>query len=125
MNAFDVIATIPAKSVDWQALRQATRDLYVAAYGEMDPTLSLRRYDAAQGLREIRFEIGCFANAIVNHRCETTVSRFIPPSPETLAWGGFLSGETVSYTKRDDEKEADAISEIAAIIARFRKGRNS
>ncbi len=125
MNAFDVISTIPAKSIDWTGLRQAIRSLYVAAYGDKDPTRTLARYDAAQGLREVRFEMGAMANCIVDKRCQTVVNHMIPASPETLSWGGFLGGTHIVYAKRDDAKEEAAIEEIAALVADFRKGRNA
>lgn len=125
MNAFDVISTIPAKSVDWAGLRQAIRSLYVAAYGDKDPTRTLARYDAAQGLREVRFEIGAMANCIIDRRCEAVVNHMIPASPDTLSWGGFLGGTHIVYAKRDDAKEVEAVEEIATLVTNFRKGRNS
>ena len=125
MNAFNVISSIPASSVNWIGLRQEIRALYVGAYGDQDPTLALVRYDAAQGLREIRFEIGAMANRIVDAKCETVVNVMIPPSPESLAWGEFLGGTRIIYATRNEDKEGAAVEEIAGLVATFRKGRNS
>jgi|WetSurMetagenome_2_1015567.scaffolds.fasta_scaffold00846_20 hypothetical protein len=49
---------------------------------------------------------------------ESRRSRFIPPSEETLAWGGFLGGETVHWTDKD--AKAAAIETIKKIIAQAR-----
>ena len=124
MNAFDVVSAVPAKSIDWAGFRQAIRSLYVAAYGDQDPTRALSRYDDAQGLREVRFEIGAMANRIVAARCETVINQMIPASDETLAWDSF-GGTHIVYTKCDAAKEDAGIEEIAAVVAAFRKGRNS
>jgi hypothetical protein len=42
---------------------------------------------------------------------ESTVNHFIPASPETEAWGGFLGGERLTYT---DRNAADAAEEMIA-----------
>jgi hypothetical protein len=41
-------------------------------------------------------------------------SSFIPPSPETLSWGGFLGGTHCHWT--DHAAEAEATAEIARLI---------
>lgn len=43
-------------------------------------------------------------------------SHFIPPSPETLAWGGFLGGETVHI--KDAGKASSAMSQVLDIISK-------
>lgn len=43
------------------------------------------------------------ANSIIHNA--SVQQTFIPPSPETLAWGGFLGGEVVTY---NDESLQDA-----------------
>lgn len=45
------------------------------------------------------------AGALVASDCR--VSHFIPQSPETLEWGGFLGGERLTYT----DKKAEAAAE--------------
>lgn len=42
---------------------------------------------------------------------ESTINHFIPASPETEAWGGFLGGERLTYT---DRKAADATEDMIA-----------
>ena len=42
------------------------------------------------------------------------ISRFIPPSEETLQWGGFLGGETVVYT--DSRKAAELAGEVVELV---------
>ena len=44
------------------------------------------------------------------------VSHFIPPSEETLLWGGFLGGETVVYN--DPYKAADLAKEVEELVGR-------
>lgn len=48
--------------------------------------------------------------------CDSKVSHFIPASPETQAWGGFLGGEHIHYTNKAAEADAEAM--IAARVAR-------
>lgn len=40
---------------------------------------------------------------------DSRVTHFIPASPDTLAWGGFLGGERVSYVDKGAETEATAM----------------
>lgn len=125
MNAFEIIASIPAKACNWAGLRAAIRAEYVAVCDptEFDGTLTLCRFDAAVGLREIRFECGAMVNCIVDKKsvARRTISQI---SPETLAWGGFLSADVSHITEVSQENEAAAIEDIAALVAQFRTGRN-
>lgn len=52
------------------------------------------------------------ADGIINKHAK--VNRAIEPSPETLAWGGFLGGERVIYM--DKAKEADITARVVSII---------
>jgi hypothetical protein len=45
---------------------------------------------------------------------DSRVVHYIPPSPETLAWGGFLGGERISYTNK--AAEADAMEMVMSRI---------
>ena len=45
------------------------------------------------------------ANNIVDNA--SVKSAYIPPSDETLAWGGFLGGEHLSWTNQADKAEMD------------------
>lgn len=68
----------------------------------------------AEGLAWWKDRCRAMAGAFVD--ADAKVSHFIPPSPETLAWGGFLGGEHISYM--DKAKQADAEEMILARIAR-------
>lgn len=46
---------------------------------------------------------------------DSTVNHFIPASPETEAWGGFLGGERLVYT--NESAKADTENMIAARVA--------
>lgn len=46
---------------------------------------------------------------------ESTVNHFIPASPETEQWGGFLGGERLVYTNKAAAEDAEAM--IASRIA--------
>jgi hypothetical protein len=69
---------------------------------------------ANKNKREVAMQI---SNAIVHEIA--TVSVFIPPSPETIAWGGFLGGTRETYT--DSEKEEKAYDFIKVIYDKHLK----
>lgn len=49
----------------------------------------------------------------ISHKASAS-QHFIPPSPETLAWGGFLGGETLYM--RDKQAEIIAENKIIQIV---------
>lgn len=59
----------------------------------------------------------CRAVAYSLVAADSVVNHFIPASPETKAWGGFLGGERVMY--RDKHAETDAETMILDLIARL------
>ena len=113
---YDIIRAIPAKGFDWAGFITELRAAYVSNCVEHNKTQAcLTDIDGAKGIRATRDAAYVTANCMVSH-CSTSV-RFIPPSPETLDWGGFLGGEHVVLTNKD--REAEATARIAAMVAKF------
>ena len=118
MTTYEMIKTLPGKTTNWRNLVDALSANYVAAYAAKYSAApyapnTTDEWANARTVRELRFAAMCAANCYVGFMAQQ--SSFIPPSPETLAWGGFLGGETVVWTDRDCE--ANAIEVVRRIIA--------
>lgn len=118
VRTYEMLRAIPAKAVDWRALTDALTANYLAEYGAAHSGATpwsgntTDQWAAAIGVRALRqaaMEAASFAVGSASQR-----SRFIPPSPETLSWGGFLGGETVVWT--DDAAAESATERVAQII---------
>ena len=117
-TTYEIIKALPGKGFNWTGFVAELRARYVVTYSNVhDGALpwegTLAEWDAAKGVRQLRHTAMYISTCLTD-----TVSKrssFIPPSPETLAWGGFLGGETVVYTDR--EAEAIAIEEVRTIAA--------
>jgi len=122
-STYEIIKALPAKGYNWAGFTTALRARYVescdaknrdAGYlPECDAALSTLR------VRECREICMRMATIIVDHGAVS--SRFIPPSEETLAWGGFLSGETVVL--RDGAADEILTEEVRALAQKFYHGR--
>ena len=119
MTTYEMIKALPGKSTNWRNLVDALSANYVAAYAARynaapyAPTTT-DEWANARTVRELRSAAMCAANVYVGFVAQQ--SSFIPPSPETLAWGGFLGGEPVVWTDRD--AETAATETVALIIER-------
>jgi len=118
-STYEMIRALPGKGTNWTALVAALTSNYLAAYAAKNNgaqpwgKTSVDVWTVAKGIRELRtaaMEAASFAVGEMSQR-----STFQAPSPETLAWGGFLSGSTLVWT--DSEAEAEATAQVAAIIA--------
>lgn len=118
-STYEMIKALPGKGTDWKRLNAALVENYLAVYAEAhngaEPWAgtSTDVWNAAKGVRELReaaYQAATFAVHAAAQR-----SSFIPPSPETLSWGGFLGGTSCVWTDKDAEEAETA--KIAAIIA--------
>lgn len=122
MSTYEMIKALPGKGANWQALVNALRDHYLSIYASKYngkspwPVNTTDIWNAAKGVRQLRESAMQAANYAVDE--ESSRSSFIPPSPETLQWGGFLGGEGLVWT--DEGAEAEATARIAKIIESFR-----
>jgi hypothetical protein len=117
MSTYEIIKALPGKTTNWRTLVDALSANYVAAYASKYGAApyaphTTDEWAAARTTRELRFAAMCAANCYVGFMAQQ--SKFIPPSDETLAWGGFLGGETVVWNDRD--AEASAINAVRQII---------
>lgn len=119
-STYEMIRALPGKGTDWPRLVCALSDHYVRVYAETTggaepwPGNTTAEWAKAKGVREMRFAAMCAANSAVHQA--STRSGFLPPSPQTLAEGGFLGGEALVWT--DEAAEQAATAEVARIIAR-------
>jgi hypothetical protein len=117
MSTYEMIKALPGKTTNWRNLVDALSANYVSAYASRygaapyAPTTT-DEWANARTVRDLRYAAMCAANAYVGFVSQQ--SNFIPPSPETLACGGFLGGETVVWTDRD--AETAAVETVAHII---------
>jgi hypothetical protein len=91
---------------------------YTQRVGEKQAVHSDRMFQRAcefkvNGLAWWKARIRSVSHDLVS--ADSRVTHFIPASPETLAWGGFLGGERISYTNKS--AEADAMEMIASRIS--------
>lgn len=119
MNTYEMIKALPGKGTNWRSLVDALSANYVAVYtaakgqAPWAPT-STDEWAAAKGIRQLREAAWHAAGWAVQAHAQR--SRFLPPSEETLSWGGFLGGETVVWS--DDDAEAEALDAVRQIIER-------
>jgi hypothetical protein len=111
MGTYEMIKALPGKTTNWSALVSGLREMHGLEFYEELEILSTRK-----GIRNQRDTAMRMAVEIILTRVQT--SRFIPPSPETLSWGGFLGGETVVLRDRDlEEKLTDEIRGLIKRVA--------
>ena len=121
MSTYEIIKAIPGKGYNWTGFCAALRERYMATYAEAHkgatpwPSNTTDVWDAAKGIRDMRTAAMEMACSIVHTK--STHATFIPPSPETLSWGGFLGGETVVVL--DKEIEAAVTFEIEQLSKKF------
>jgi hypothetical protein len=117
-ETYEMIRALPMKGTNWKALSSALVVHYLAVYAEAhdgaapwagNTTDAWAMARTPTQLRTVAMEAANFAVGVMAQR-----SSFIPPSPETLSWGGFLGGEVVVYKDRDAESEV--IAEVTEII---------
>ena len=117
-STYDLIKALPGKGTDWRGLVDALSARYVTQYAALNdgeapwPNNTTDEWASAKGVRELRHAAMYAATMITDDKSRR--SSFIPPSPETLSWGGFLGGESVVW--RDDAAYSEAVEECAAII---------
>ena len=116
-TTYEAIKAIPGKGYDWDGLVNAVRAEVIEVRNALNYTIPYEEeYAAAKGVRDKRNLAMMFACIYVDNL--SRLSHFIPPSQETLNWGGFLGGEHVTYT--DEEKSDAATAHIVNMIERFR-----
>lgn len=104
------IKTVARAEVIYAALSAS----YTQRVGEKQAAHSDRMFNRScqfkpNGLAWWKDRIRSVAHLIVS--VESTVNHFIPASPETEAWGGFLGGERLTYTNK---RAADAAESMIA-----------
>lgn len=108
-STYEMIKALPGKTFNWTALISGLREMHGQEfYAELEDIA------ASKGIRNAREAAMRMAVEIVLTRAVS--GRFIPPSPETLSWGGLLGGETV--TLRDNEIEEKMTAAIDRLIKR-------
>jgi len=118
---YEAIKALPGKGTDWQGLvtdlEARYREVYIAARGQEPVAGAVDYWGPVGSVRAMRSRAMSAGSWAV--REASTVSRFIPPSPETMEWGGFLGGEHISYQDENREEAETAI--ILAIISKYAK----
>ena len=95
-----------------EALFNALQEAYTQRVGSKKATHADNMFQRgcefkANGLAWWKARCKAVAGCLVS--CQSTVNHFIPASPETEAWGGFLGGERVIYTDKKAEADAEAM----------------
>ena len=118
-GTYEMTRAIPSKALDWSAFLADMRAEYITIIEAKNKVSNVAEYDAliSGGMRDRRNAAYYLAAIIVDYKSKR--SHFQAPIPETLAWGGFLGGEVLVWTDKDDEDAA--VSDIAAKIAKYRK----
>lgn len=120
-STYEIIRALPGKGTNWTGLVDALQAHYLAVYAQAhngaEPwaKTSTDMWKAAKGVRELRRAAMEAANFAVDTLARK--STFLPPSPETLSWGGFLGGETIVWIDADAESAATA--EIIELVRQF------
>lgn len=119
-GTYEIIKSLPAKGTDWRGLVDALSSNYVAIYtvrhgGPPYAPTSTDGWATARTVRELR--IAAMEAASWAVEAESKRARRIEPSPETLAWGGFLGGETVVWLDLDAAEAAT--NQVREIVRRF------
>ena len=117
MNTYTLFKNTAANALNWDALINELIVIYVDACKafEHDYQRQVDVWKMTKNKRLVAMEV---SNSIVHEMA--TVSVFIPPSPETIAWGGFLGGNREIYM--DNEKEEKAFDFIKSIYDKHLKG---
>jgi hypothetical protein len=110
LSQIDSIKTVAKAEAVYAALSAS----YVQRVGERQAVHNDRMFQRScafkpNGLAWWKDRVRCVAHLIVS--TDSTINHFIPASPETEAWGGFLGGERLIYT---DRKAADAAEDMIA-----------
>lgn len=117
MTTYEAIKAIPAKSIVWTDFVTRLRSEVFIARDAANKTMPYEdEYAALTGVGSKRQLAMWYACILVDGA--SVSARFIPPSPETLSWGGFLGGETVVLTDHE-AAEAEA-ARIIAMIPEYR-----
>lgn len=117
----EAIAKLDAKTTDWKGLLTALVALYESVskgeYRCYSHKLGMTVDAVAQinGVRDFRFN--CQSAGNWYGELASRKSTFIPPSEETLAWGGFLGGEYV--VTNDSAIEEACERTVLTTISRF------
>lgn len=118
MSSYEMIRSIPAKSMNWSALASELTEMFVSMRKASGKIYERTLADWADLTpRRVSME----ASILVIDMMSREVAH-IPPTEETLAWGGFLGGSTEVWT--NSEKEAAALEMLAGLLAKHRKGSN-
>ncbi len=107
------IRALPAKGTDFARILAALGEnaaKWSAAQGLIDYGVEVRA--AAKGVRAMRDAAQDACNFAIDCACKRSV--FIPPSEETLMWGGFLGGEYLSL--KNEDAEAAELANVLRII---------
>ena len=122
-STYELIKKLPAKGFDWTGFVAELRSQAMAKWQKGKDgryaychEMTLAEWDAAKGLRQIREAAMQMACGIVSSKA--TRKAVIPPSEETLSWGGFLGGSIEVWT---DEVAVDAATaEIHDLANKFK-----
>jgi hypothetical protein len=105
-STYEMIKALPGKS-NWAAIHSALRAMNGGNFYDSAEALA-----SSKGIRNAREAAMWMACDLV--RRASTKSSFIPPSSETLSWGGFLGGTSCVWTDNEIE-ETTTLAVIAAI----------
>ena len=106
-TTYEMIKALPGKS-NWTAIHSALR-IMNGGKNFYNAAENLASEKGARNGREAAMWMACDLVARAS-----TKSKFIPPSPETLSWGGFLGGEICVWT--DEEIEQSTTDAVIAAI---------
>lgn len=108
VGTYETIKALPAKRYDWDGLLTALRRMVSEQRAAKNHTMPYEEeYQSARGIRDKRNLAMMYACTFVRDGFKK--SHFIPPSPETLQWGGFLGGEHVIVRGHEAEAEAEKV----------------
>lgn len=118
-TTYEAIKAIPGKGFDWNGFVGAVRDMQIITRSGMNriPDPYAEEFASMKGIGDKRRLAMWYATLIV-HDCSKS-SKFIPPSQETLSWGGFLGGDTVVLT--DEDAAQEATDKIICLIPEFQR----
>lgn len=105
-TTYEMIKALPSKS-NWIAIHTALRTINGGNFYDSAEELA-----AQKGIRNAREAAMWMACDLVKRA--STKSSFIPASPETLSWGGFLGGTSCVWNDAKIE-ETKTLEVIAAI----------
>ena len=115
MSSYEMIRSIPAKTMNWKSLASELTEMFVSMRKDRCKPYERTVADwSALTPRRVTME----ASVLIVDMLSREVAH-IPPTEETLAWGGFLGGSTEVWT--NSEKEDAALEMLAGILAKHRK----